>query len=160
MALQNKSIYVAPDYEALRYTEPKAGMDKYYLSYIATEDFLKTSKSKNLFDETIDYILNDIKKDDPIIIKGDYDSNRFYIIHNNRKIGRLSSKSNIIERARANNVYNLTDFYVSNVFLWTYEDTIKSDILNGTDFAKKWTTKAKDLGYLYVIQIAGFGTKI
>lgn len=160
MALQNKSIYVAPDYEALRYTEPKAGMDKYYLSYIATEDFLKTSKSKNLFDETIDYILNDIKKDDPIIIKGDYDSNRFYIIHNNRKIGRLSSKSNIIERARANNVYNLTGFYVSNVFLWTYEDTIKSDILNGTDFAKKWTTKAKELGYLYVIQIAGFGTKI
>jgi len=158
MALKNHSIYLAPDYEALRYTEPKADMDKYYLSYIATEDFLKTSKNKNLFDETIDYILNNIKKDDPISIKGDYDSNRFYIIHNNSTIGRLSAKSNIIARARANNVYNLEGFYISNVFLWTYEDTIKSDELNGTDFAKKWTRKAKDLGYLYVVQIAGFGT--
>lgn len=156
-ALEKRSIYLAPDYEELRYTEPKAGMDKYYLSYIATEDFLKTSKNKNIFDETIDYILNDIKKDDPIIIKGDYGTSRFYIIHNDRTIGRLSAKSNIIERARANNVYNLTGFYVSNVFLWTHEDTIKAAKLKGMGFAKKWTTKAEEL---YVVQIAGFGTKI
>ena len=37
-ALNNHSIYIAPDYEALRYTEPKANMDKYYLSFTAKND--------------------------------------------------------------------------------------------------------------------------
>lgn len=31
---------------------------------------------------------------------------------------------------------------------------------NNTDFAKQWSEDAKRKGYIYVVQIAGFGTKI
>lgn len=159
-ALKNRFIYIAPDFEALRYTEPDPGMDKYYLSYLATKDFQKTSKDKDILNKTITYILNDITKDDLIAIRGDDDSNRFFITHNGHIIGRLATKSNIIARSRANNVYKLTDFFVSNVFVWTYEDTVNSDVANNTDFAKHWSEEAKQIGSIYVVQIAGFGTKI
>ena len=148
-ALSNHSIYIAPDYEALRYTEPKAGMDKYYLSYIAQTEFFFLN----------DYIQNNVKKDDPIDVRSDQWGN-YYIIHNGKYIGRLSSRSTIISRAKKDGVNGLRNFFVSNVFVWTYEDTQDSDAANKSDFAKRWSEGAKQKGYIYVVQIAGFGTKI
>lgn len=143
---QNK-IYIAPDYEALRYTEPKAGMDKYYLSYIAQKGLHSINQ----------YILKNIKKDDPIEVKKD--GGNYYICHNGTYIGRLSSKSVISQRAKADGISQLKDFFVSNVFVWTYEDTVNSDATNNTAFAKRWSEEAKKDGFIYVVQIAGFGTK-
>ena len=145
-ALSNHSIHIAPDYEALRYTEPKAGMDKYYLSYTA---------QKGLFSRN-DYILNNVKKDDPIEVRVGGQWGNYYIIHKGTDIGRLSSKSTIMIRAKKDDVNNLKNFFVSNVFVWTYEDTLKA----GKAFADQWSEKAKNNGFIYVVQIAGFGTKI
>ena len=149
-ALLSHSIHIAPDYEALRYTEPKAGMDKYYLSYTAQNGLF----SRN------DYILNNIKKDDPIEVRVGDQRGNYYIVHNGTYIGRLSSRSTIMARARNNEVNNLKNFFVSNVFVWTYEDTLNSDAANNSDFANRWSEEAKQKGFIYVVQIAGFGTKI
>ena len=150
-ALQQGNIYLASDIKELRYTEPDPGMDKYYLSYTVQD---------GLFDGIDPYVLNSVKKDDPVEIKvGDIYGN-YYIIHNGFYIGRLSSKSNIMKRAKEDGVAALKDFFVSNVYVWTYEDTLASDEANTTDFALKWSAKAKKQGYINVVQIAGFGTPI
>lgn len=150
MALTNHSICIAPDYEALRYTEPKVGMDKYYLSYTALNGLF----TKN------NYIENCIKKDDSIEVRVGDKWGNYYIFHNNMCVGKLSSKSAIMNRAKNNGINGLSNFFVSNVFIWTYEDTVKSDMMNNTDYAKQWSEEAKKNGYIYVVQIAGFGTKI
>lgn len=149
-ALKNHSIYIAPDYEALRYTEPKANMDKYYLSFAAKND----NFSKN------EYIQNHVKKDDPIEVRVGDQWGNYYIVHNGSYIGRLSSRSTIQSRAKDDDIRSLGNFFVSNVFIWTYEDTFNSDTANNTDFSKYWSVEAKQIGYIYVVQIAGFGTKI
>lgn len=147
-ALEQCAIYVAPDYPELRYTEPKPGMDKYYLSFTA----------QNMIFERVDnYILNSIKKDDPIEIKVGDQYGNFYIIHNGRKIGRLSSKSTIKNKAEKDGITSLRNFFVSNIFVWTYEDTLASDRTNNSNFASKWSEGAKKQGYINIVQIAGFG---
>lgn len=150
MALTNRSIYIAPDYEALRYTEPKAGMDKYYLSYTAQNGLFTMNN----------YIQNNVKKDDPIEVKVGDQWGNYYIVHNGTYIGRLSSRSTIQNRAKNEGISGFSNFFVSNVFVWTYEDTLNSDTANNTNFAIRWSEEAKQNDYIYVVQIAGFGTKI
>lgn len=147
-ALSHSSIYLAPDYPALKYTEPKPGMDKYYLSYTA---------QSRIFENVDSYVLNQIKKDDPVQVIRDQYGN-YYIVHNGHYIGRLSSRSTIRYRAEEDGKTSLNDFFVSNVFVWTYEDTLASDKANNTDFAARWSPEAKQQGYINIVQIAGFGT--
>lgn len=163
-ALTQGAIYIAPDYKALRYTEPEPGLDKYYLSYTALN---RGFNNENL------YIKNTIKKDDLVVVKEGDQYGNFYIVHNGHSVGRLSSKSNIAKKAKEDNVHYLRDFFVSNVFVWTYEDTItadekaKEDYLNNPSkynykqpkpFALEWSDAAKTQGFIYIVQIAGFGT--
>ena len=149
-ALANRSVYVAPDYEILRYTEPKVGMNKYYLSYTAA----------GRADDIYDYIQNEVRKDDPIVVKEGDQWGNYYIVHEGRRVGRLSNNSVIRERAKKNKISELKNFFVSNVSVWTYEDTLNSDNANHTNFASRWCESAKQRGYVFVVQIAGFGTKI
>lgn len=146
-ALAKSMIYLAPDYSAPRYTEPKPGLDKYYLSYTA---------QGRVFESVDSYVLNNIKKDDPVEIKKDR-YGKYIIVHNGRYIGRLSSNSTIKHRAEEDGIEFLKGFFVSNIFVWTYEDTIASDKANGTDFASKWSPEAKKQGHINIVQIAGFG---
>jgi len=147
-ALSHSSIYLAPDYPALRYTEPKPGLDKYYLSYTA---------QSRIFENVDSYVLNQIKKDDSVHIVRDQYGN-YFIVHNGHYIGRLSSRSTIRYRAEEDGKTLLNDFFVSNVFVWKYEDTLASDRANNTDFAARWSPEAKQQGYINIVQIAGFGT--
>lgn len=147
-ALDNNQIYIAPEYTALRYTEIDFKLDKYFLSFSAKE---------SLFKKIDPYILNCIKKDDLVTVYKDQYGN-FCIKHNGRLIGRLSKNSTIAQRANKDNVNELSDFYISSVFIWTYEDTIKHDGIHGTDFAKMWSKDAKEQGYINLVQIAGFGS--
>ena len=65
-----------------------------------------------------------------------------------------------MNKAKNDGIRNLRNFFVSNVFVWTHEDTLNSDITNNSSFADNWCEAAKQKGYIYVVQIAGFGTKI
>lgn len=150
LALTNRAIYIAPDYEALRYTEPQAGLDKYNLSYTAQNDNFAMN----------DYIQSSAQKDDPVEIRVG-DNGNYDIVHNGRYIGRLSSRnSNIMKRAKEDGANVLKGFFVSNVFVWTYEDTLNYDKVHKNCYANQWSEEAKQNGYIYIIHIAGFGTKI
>lgn len=105
-SLSQSSIYIAPDYPALRYTEPKPGLDKYYLSYTA---------QSRIFENVDSYVLNQIKKDDPVHIVRDQYGN-YFIVHNGHYIGRLSSRSTIRYRAEVDGKTLLNDF-LSATFL-------------------------------------------
>lgn len=147
-SLDNNRIYLAPDHKALRYTEVNQSLDKYFLSFSAKE---------RLFEQIDSYVQNNIKKDDPVKISKDQYGN-YCIMHNGRLIGRLSKNSAIARRANEDNINELSDFYISSVFVWTYEDTTNSDTANGTDFTNMWSNNAKNQGYINIVQIAGFGT--
>ena len=59
-------------------------------------------------------------------------------------------------------------FFVSDVSIWSWEDTLKADesarakaIAQHREyrpFANDWCQAARERGYIYVVQIAGFGT--
>ena len=133
----------------LGYSEKDAGLDKYYLSYTAQEGVFAIDN----------YIRESVKKDDPITLVADRYGN-YHIYHNGKDIGRLSSNSNIVKNAKNDGILQLSGFFVSDVFVWTYQETEDSDKNNGKEFAKKWCSNARKQGYVTVVQIAGFGNKI
>ena len=122
-------------------------MNKYYLSQnVKVGNFAKNQM-----------IANSVKKDDEVTIVAD-NYGRYYIKHDQEFVGRLSGNSDIARQANANGILKLKGFFVSDVSVWTYDDTVKSDVANGTNFANDWCNEARQLGYIYVVQIAGFGT--
>ena len=148
-AIEEYKTFTIGDDTKLGYSEKDAGIDKYYLSYTAQEGVF-----------TIDnYIRENVKKDDPVMLVADRYEN-YHIYHNGKDIGRLSSNSNIVKNAKNDGILQLSGFFVSDVFVWTYQETEDSDKNNGKEFAKKWCTNARKQGYVTVVQIAGFGNKI
>jgi hypothetical protein len=118
---------------------------------------LSYTAQNRIFENVDSYVLNQIKKDDPVEIVRDQYGN-YFIVHKGHYIGRLSSRSTIKYRAEEDGKTLLKDFFVSNVFVWTYEDTLASDNANNTDFATRWSSAAIQQGYINIVQIAGFGT--
>ena len=147
-ALVQKTIYPAPDYKALRYTEKKPGLDKYFLSYAAQE---------NIFQNVNQYIESLVRKDDPVSIL--YDRGNYFVVHGGRYVGRLASGSSIVRLANEDHIARMDGFFVSNVLVWTYKDTLAFDEAHpGASFAERWCEEAKRKGYINIVQIAGFGT--
>ncbi|MFS6554647.1 hypothetical protein VPJ68_03935, partial [Parabacteroides distasonis] len=122
-----------------------------------------------------DYIQKLIKKDDPIEVKVGDKWGNYYIVHNGSYIGRLSSHSAIQSRAKDDDIRSLGNFFVSNVFIWTYDDTLIADERAQEEYQRNpakykykqpkryaldWSDDAKRKQYIYIVQIAGFGTKI
>lgn len=144
--LANK-IYSAPEQDSNIITEKEPAMEKYFLSYLASEGLF----SRN------DYISKSVSKDDCVIVEKDrYDN--YFIIHQGNYIGRLSQNSNIAKMARLQRLQALNGFYISDICVWTYEETVKADAIHGTNFADSWCEAAKRQGFVYVVQIAGLGT--
>lgn len=131
------------------YAEREPGMNKYYLSQNVKSDTF----SRN------DIIANSVKKDDEVIVSVD-NYGKYYILHGKNYVGKLSGASDIARQANANGIRTLRGFFVSDVSVWTLDDTIKSDQANGTKFADGWCPEARERGYIYIVQIAGFGTPV
>ncbi len=147
-ALAKKTIYLAPDYKALRYTEKKPGLDKYYLSFAAQEI---------VFQNVNYHIETKVRKDDPVSII--FDKGNYYVVHDGCFVGRLASGSSIVRLANADHITQMDGFFVSNVLVWTYKDTLAfAETHPGSTYAEKWCERAKKQGYINIVQIAGFGT--
>lgn len=140
-------VYLPVNDGVIVYTERDPGMNKYYLSQNVKEGCFSKNK----------IIADTVKKDNEVIIVAD-NYGRYYVQHGNEFVGRLSSVSDIARQANANGIKKLKGFFVSDVSVWTYEDTLKSDGAKGTHFAEEWCEAARKFGYIYVVQIAGFGT--
>lgn len=124
--------------------EYEPGLDKYYLSYTLSDTMF----------EKDEYITNNVRKDDEVIIDCDQ-YGKCFIKHGDCYIGRLSKDSEICKNAvRLRKRFFLKGFYISDVCAWTYKDTVAT---GNPDFINKWESKARKQGYIYVVQIAGIG---
>lgn len=150
-------VYLPVDDGTIVYAEREPGMNKYYLS-------------QNVFANTFfmnDKIAQNVKKDDDVMVIRESDGN-YYVQHGNDLVARLSGASTIARNARNNDILRLRGFFVSDVSIWSWEDTLKADesarakaIAQHREyrpFANDWCQAARERGYIYVVQIAGFGT--
>lgn len=143
-AVDEWKIYIQPNQAAI-YTEKDPSMDKYFLSYNAMERCFQFN----------DYITKNVRKDDEIQLI-EY-RNYYYILHGTQYIGRLSNNSDIVRNARNNHIQRLRRFHISDICAWTYEETIRADQSNNTTFGTLWCENAIRKGFVYLVQIAGFG---
>lgn len=148
--------------------ERKVGLDNYNIGFNAGYNF-NGNKA----------IAYNVRKNDPVEINRNIhktkNGQQFYtydIIHNGSIVGQLSKRSSIARRMEAENKEKLTGFFVSDVFYWTYQDTVNSDKRRMSEFqsnpskfyykqpelyASKWCSEAREQGYIFIVNIAGYG---
>lgn len=148
--------------------ERNVGLDNYNIGFNAGFNF-NGNKA----------IAYNVRKNDPVVIKRHIGMTKFgqqfttyNIIHNGSIVGQLSRSSSIDHRMRTNNIELLTGFFVSDVFYWSYQDTLDADKRKEKEFLKnpakfnfkkpepfapKWCDKARNQGYIFIVDIAGYG---
>lgn len=148
--------------------ERNVGLDNYNIGFNARFNF-NGNKA----------IAYNVRKNDPVVIKRHIGMTEFgqqfttyNIIHNGSIVGQLSRSSSIDHRMRTNNIELLTGFFVSDVFYWSYQDTLDADKRKEKEFFKnpakfnykkpepfapKWCDKARNQGYIFIVDIAGYG---
>ncbi len=110
-------------------------------------------------------IVNRVEKNAPVVIQkrtaGNY---TFYDVKcNSMTVGQLSRSSTIRKAMEDNNINSLSGFFVSDVFYWTYQDSLLADQRNlrvngyNTDYASKWCDAAKAQGFIFIVSISGYG---
>ena len=148
--------------------ERKVGLDNYNIGFNAGYNF-NGNKA----------IAYNVRKNDPVEIRRHRGMTRngqqfttYNIIHNRNIVGQLSRRSSIAHRMETDDVELLTGFFVSDVFYWTYQDTVKSDERRMSEYqsnpgtfyyrqpelyASKWCDDARKQGYIFIVNIAGYG---
>lgn len=139
--------------------ERKVGLDNYNIGYNANYNF-KNNRS----------IALNVSKNDPLSIQRYRGMTRagkpfstFNIVHKGIIVGQLSRHSNIARKMEADNLNSLSGFFVSDVFYWTYADTVAANERalrdNGynPDYASGWGEEAKKQGYIFIVDVAGYG---
>ena len=133
----------------------KPEIDKFFLSYMAIQDKFKNN----------DYVLNSVAKNDTIVIapyrrkEGGIGA---YVKHNGVTIGMLSRNSRIIKKLKEIDINNepipmvLNGLFVNEVFAWTFSDTERFDRENNTTFTQFWSVDAKNRGFIYIVDFAGY----
>lgn len=142
----------------------KSSISKLFLSFMAMD--------KNY--QTNEYIDAKLSKNDPISLYG-YTNDKegyygkrqktpnYYLQHDGTTVGKLSSTSGIVTKVEEKMnkgemelAPGLTGVFVNEVYVWTYEDTLKYDEANNTDYRKLWSDQAKEKGYIYIVDFAGY----
>lgn len=130
-------------------------IDKFFLSYLATQDKFQINN----------HIKDFIAKNDPIVISpyrrqdGEIGA---YVKHNGITIGMLSRSSRILKKLKVAVFHNeptpavLNGLFVNEVFVWTFADTLKFDQENNTNFTQFWSQDAIACGYIYIVDFAGY----
>lgn len=144
---------------ALGIRERKPGLDNYNIGFNANKyNFEKNNK-----------IANKIEKDAPASIKRrNCISKRgesfdvFDIVCKGEVVGQLSKSSTIAQTMRREDIGLLEDFFVSDIFYWTYEDTRSADERNAQDghpttYALQWCPEAIRKGFIFIVSISGYG---
>lgn len=152
-AIMNKEKYEGADDEAMGIKEHKPGLHNYNIGFMAGYNFRNNSN-----------IVKRVEKNAQVSIYRNNATARdgrafhtYNILCNGLTIGQLSRSSSIARIMDKENLHSLTGFFVSDVYYWTYHDTLKSDEKNGTDYATKWCDDAKNQGYVFIVNIAGYG---
>jgi len=129
-----------------------SGFDKHYIGWGATET------GNSIFD----FIQRDMKVGLSI---GLVRPKTYWLLEiNGKRIGCLSKKTSTSLTNQINGSNQLTGFVCSNIYKWTYEETVNYDNThkdehgNNTTYVTAWTDEAKKRGYIYLIEFSGYGT--
>lgn len=128
-------------------------LDKLFLSYLATE---------NMFAQNT-YVSTKLSRNVPLNLEARVNNAgilRYAVRHNGNRVAYLSSQSKIVSRVafeyQGQAKPNLSGVFVSDILVWTYEDTLAYDEAHHTSFATHWCDAAKEQGYVYVVDFAGY----
>ena len=76
------------------------------------------------------------------------------LIHNGKVVGSVSVKA----VPNLDHIETASDFVVNEVVVWSYKDTVEYDGRNDKKYQNDWCDEAKQKGYIYVVDFAGYGT--
>lgn len=132
----------------------KPEIDKFFLSFLATDNFYSCNQ----------YIETEVSKNDSLTLMPTTNNRmKYYLWHNGHLVGRLSGASKIMKKAMEQSrildetsLPVLKGLFVSEVYVWTWDDTAKYDDENSTDFKKFWGDSAKQKGFIYIVDFAGY----
>ncbi|MBR8720750.1 ATP-dependent DNA helicase Rep [Bacteroides pyogenes] len=157
-AVLNMIKYEGND-NALGIREEHPGLDNYNIGYNAGYNFRNNST-----------IVNSVGKNAPVSIQRNDNKDRngrefhvYNVICNDQIVGQLSRSSSIAQAMDYDEIKILQGYFVSDVFYWTYQDSILADQRNlrvngySTDYASKWCEEAKKQGYIFIVSISGYG---
>jgi RecQ family ATP-dependent DNA helicase len=112
----------------------RGGINSYIASSIVSGDFLRIER------RTVAYP------------GGTFTVHELFKEGEKRPIGQLASGAkNLLAQER------VSGLVVSEVVVWTYQDSLKYDEEHGTDYASKWCKEAIEEGFVYLVDFAGFG---
>lgn len=145
--------YLLPETDTTRLGKPMPpGIQKLKIGWAAT--------AFNFSQGINEYINEHVKSGDSVSIRrvDRYANGNTFSIYQlcldstNRVIGELSSKAGLV-----GDLITLNGYVVSEVVVWTYEDTCKYDQENQASYADKWSEAAKAQGYIYLVDFVGYG---
>ncbi|WP_149304904.1 ATP-dependent helicase [Pareuzebyella sediminis] len=124
------------------------GIDKFTMYWSAS----------NYGGNSFEYIRDNVKLGDQITLKPTVNGVHtfWYAIINNTKVALLS----LAMVRKLGQMQQVNGFIVSSIYVSTYEETQYSDSVNKKDYAKKWSSEAKDRGYVYLIDFSGYGNEL
>lgn len=82
-------------------------------------------------------------------------SNSWFVFHKGRKIAKLS-KGKLVPKLEATGRNHFSGLVITGVRRFYFKDTVLSDTKNGTNFSEMWSQKAKQRGWIYIPEFAGY----
>jgi len=113
------------------------GVNNYISTSVKSGDFVFVRRSVVPYQGNL-FVVNELLKENTTI-----------------PIGELARNAIIVKDHQT-----VTGFVVNEVVVWTYEDTCKFDSENDTNFANDWCQEARNQGYIYLVDFAGFGISV
>lgn len=156
-ALLRGEVYSAPEklQERLGIVEKNPGLDNYNLGYHSNSSYTfgRQAVLTHIAQNTQVKILRQRKS----FGGKTWDAYEIVDAINSWTLGELSSTSSIRKKMESDDIGILIGLFVSDIFAWEYQDSVKSDKRNGTNYSSKWIPQAKEQGFVYIVKIAGFG---
>lgn len=129
------------------------GIQKFFLSFMAMPRYFNNNS----------YIERYIAKNELLTIEPHINQSgeeTYQIRHHSIAVGQLSNKSKILndqkKKLNGMGLPILSGIFVSEVYVWTLEDTLKYDAEKNKDFIKYWSESAKQKGYIYIVDFGGY----
>ena len=125
------------------------GLDKFNISY--------TAQNFNLHD----VIYSQIRKDDRVVLERNGYGDGWNVLYCGQggryyTVGVLSRRENSFVNRACVGRNRVDGLFVSDVYVWRYEDTVRSDNAKGSDYASKWAPGAVQNGFILIVDIAGY----
>lgn len=128
-------------------------LDKLFLSYLAMQAVFGQNA----------YVSEHLSRNDPLTLAprvNDAGQIRYRVKHQDHHVSFLSAGSRIVREVSRNyqgqNPPMLSGVFVSDILVWTYEDSMRYDREHGTNFSQNWCQRAQEQGFVYVVDFAGY----